>query len=177
MLAGYPAPVVGVLPSDAFPRDTDVFAPADPSFQNTDRGGRYLGIAGRLAAAVTIEQAQDEIDQQIDALRNQFAELIHFQKKVFNQLLGLLRRDLVPVLEQLVPTQKPLLIIAETVENEALAGITINAMRSSARAGVSACNVEIEPGWPVLMASRKFSASTPRIFIMMITTGCCPNSN
>lgn len=38
-------------------------------------------------------------------------------------------QDLVPVLEQVVPTQRPLVVIAEDVEGEALAGILLNKLR------------------------------------------------
>ena len=38
-------------------------------------------------------------------------------------------QDLLPVLEQVVPTQRPLVVIAEDVEGEALAGLLLNKLR------------------------------------------------
>ena len=38
-------------------------------------------------------------------------------------------QDLIPVLEQVVPTQRPLVVIAEDVEGEALAGLLLNTLR------------------------------------------------
>ena len=51
--------------------------------------------------------------------------ILIFDKKISNM------KDLLPVLEKVVQTGKPLLIIAEDVEGEALATLVVNKLRGS----------------------------------------------
>jgi predicted permease len=73
-LSGKPFTVVGVMPAATFPRDVDLFIPADLSFQQMDRGGRFLGLAARLRDTTTIDQAQAEVDQLMAALQQQYPD-------------------------------------------------------------------------------------------------------
>ncbi|NKB89002.1 MAG: FtsX-like permease family protein [Acidobacteria bacterium] len=73
-LAGQDLTVVGIMPRELFPRDVELFIPADPGFQEMQRGGRFLAIAGRLASGRTIDQAQEEMDALMGALQQEYPD-------------------------------------------------------------------------------------------------------
>jgi predicted permease len=65
--------IIGILSRDLdYPEDTDVWTPAPREVQNENRGARFLGIVARLGAAVSMPQAQSEMDVLAARLARQY---------------------------------------------------------------------------------------------------------
>jgi putative ABC transport system permease protein len=72
-LAGTAYQVIGVLAPDVdYPEEIDLWAPAPRAIQKTGRGAGFLGIVARLAAGVSMTQAQAEIDVLTARLASQY---------------------------------------------------------------------------------------------------------
>lgn len=72
---GVSCAVVGVMPPGFdFPSDTEVWVTRSIEPPSTSRSGHYLGVMGRLAPGVRIEQAREEVSAIGKQLRQTFGE-------------------------------------------------------------------------------------------------------